>query len=418
MRFIFHNPHARISFWQTLMDFVLRNNMPKKANKYQYLLNYLTESNSPIFIYLDYQDSSLPKFLHKKILIRAEAYIWSLLKWFSLSQVSILDAPDMVKPDDIFFSFLLKNLDTEYHGIDWLSEHDCIKIFHFTHYVQNTSLVAENSERLWIDFIVAENNLENVEYFREFFPSYHRQVYTLPFSFNTDKFSRKVHFSDRRSCCLATGAIINLDDYPWLFEDFSRFYGTKTMQPLRKKILDSVSKYPNLLETTSANFGPTDAVIRGPLHKLCSIVSKLIFGSRRTYFNFDIAQRYNQYRMFVCGEEINWLPGIGFVEGMACGCAYIGKNDSMYTDLWMIPWVHYIAHDGTLEDIVQKIQYYQEHQEELEKIAQNWHGFIISNFSWQKVADMFYKDIMDLSQRYIDNNFSKEGLEFNCSFRT
>jgi hypothetical protein len=97
------------------MDFVLRNNMPKKANKYQYLLNYLTENNSPIFIYLDYQDSSLPKFLHKKILIRAEAYMWSFFKGFPLSQVSILDAPDMVKSDDVFFSFLLKNLDTEYH---------------------------------------------------------------------------------------------------------------------------------------------------------------------------------------------------------------------------------------------------------------------------------------------------------------
>jgi glycosyltransferase involved in cell wall biosynthesis len=417
MRFIFHNPHARISFGQTLIDFLLRNNMPRKANKYQYLLDYLVNNKQPIFIYLDYQDSSLPVWLQRRFFIRIEIYLWTLLKGFSLSQVQILDKPSMIEPDDIFFSFLLKNIDTEYHGIDWLSEHNCIKMFHFTHYVQNTSLVSKNFERLWIDFILAENNLQNVEYFKHFFPSYPKQVYTLPFSFNTKKFIRKASFSDRRNICLATGAVINIDDYPWLFDDFSWFYRAKTMQPLRKEILDSVASYSNLLETTSVNFAPTDVIIRSPLQKFFSWISKLIFWAKRTYFNFDIVQRYNQYKMFVCGEEINWLPGIWFVEWMACGCAYIGKRDSMYTDLWLIPWVHYIAHDGSLEDIVDKICYYQEHQQELEEIAQNWYNFVTNNFSGQKVAATFYNDILSLGQQHKDNNYSKNGLEFNCSFR-
>jgi hypothetical protein len=214
MRFIFHNPHARISFGQTLMDFLLRNNMPKKANKYQYLLSYLANKKQPIFIYLDYQDSSFPVSFHFKFLIRIEVYLWALLKGFSLSQVHILDNPKMVASDDIFFSFLLKNLDTEYHGIDWLDGHDCIKMFHFTHYVQNTSLVSKNFERLGIDFILAENNLQNIEYFQHFFPLYKKQAYTLPFSFNKKKFVNKIPFSDRRNCCLATGAVINIDHYP------------------------------------------------------------------------------------------------------------------------------------------------------------------------------------------------------------
>ena len=54
--------------------------------------------------------------------------------------------------------------------------------------------------------------------------------------------------------------------------------------------------------------------------------------------------------MFVVPEEANDLPGIGFVEGMACGSAYIGLDDGMYKDIGLIPRKHYITYDGTLED--------------------------------------------------------------------
>ena len=42
--------------------------------------------------------------------------------------------------------------------------------------------------------------------------------------------------------------------------------------------------------------------------------------------------------------------GIGFVEGMACGSAYIGLDDPMYKDIGLIPGKHYIIY-GTLEDL-------------------------------------------------------------------
>ena len=48
---------------------------------------------------------------------------------------------------------------------------------------------------------------------------------------------------------------------------------------------------------------------------------KLLVG-KREYYKFDIVKLFNGYQMFVCPEEICDLPGIGFIEGMACGCLY------------------------------------------------------------------------------------------------
>ena len=94
---------------------------------------------------------------------------------------------------------------------------------------------------------------------------------------------------------------------------------------------------------------------------------------------FDIVGLYNKYMMFVNPEEIIGLPGIGFVEGMACGCAYIGLDSSIYSDIGMKKGVHYIAYDGTLSDLCDKISYYQENEDELEEIAGNGKKFIRDN---------------------------------------
>jgi hypothetical protein len=70
--------------------------------------------------------------------------------------------------------------------------------------------------------------------------------------------------------------------------------------------------------------------------------------------------------MFIVPEEISGLPGIGFVEGMKCGTAFIGKECKMYSDLGLINGINYIGYDGTIGDLINKIIYYQNSAEELE----------------------------------------------------
>ena len=98
--------------------------------------------------------------------------------------------------------------------------------------------------------------------------------------------------------------------------------------------------------------------------------------------------------MFVVPEEANDLPGIGFVEGMACGSAYIGLDDRMYKDIGLIPGKHYITYDGTLEDLKSKIIYYQKNNDELEAIALAGCNFVRKNFNGNSVAKKFYNDLL------------------------
>jgi glycosyltransferase involved in cell wall biosynthesis len=100
-------------------------------------------------------------------------------------------------------------------------------------------------------------------------------------------------------------------------------------------------------------------------------------------------QRYNEYRMFLCPEEVVDLPSIGFVEGMACGAAFIGIRDPMYSDIGLIDKVHYIGYDGTLQDILKKIAYYQKNEQELEQIAEAGYNFVRQNFNGPRVAKEF-----------------------------
>ena len=127
-------------------------------------------------------------------------------------------------------------------------------------------------------------------------------------------------------------------------------------------------------------------------------------GQQKQYYSFDMVEAFNDYKMCIVGEEILGVPGIGFVEGMACGCAYIGLDSPMYTDLGLIPGKHYITYDGTIENLKKVIEYYQadEHQEELEKIAKTGCEYVRENFRGDKVAKKLIDDLIEQQERWLE----------------
>ena len=115
-----------------------------------------------------------------------------------------------------------------------------------------------------------------------------------------------------------------------------------------------------------------------------------------------MVDKFNDYKMFICPEEIIDLPAVGFVEGMACGSAFIGIKNSMYKDLGMIDKVNYIAYDGSFDDLMIKINYYQNHPIELEEIAENGRKFIEINFNSEKVI----KDLLNLFKNKLNQKLT------------
>jgi len=123
-------------------------------------------------------------------------------------------------------------------------------------------------------------------------------------------------------------------------------------------------------------------------------------------------QKYNDYKMFVSPEELVGLPSVNVFEGMACKCAFIGINDPIYTDIGMIPGVHYIDYNGDFSDLVEKIRHYQNHPQELKKIAEEGYNFVKRNFNKKSIADVFWDDLEKISRNFSDN---KE-VDIICSF--
>ena len=121
-----------------------------------------------------------------------------------------------------------------------------------------------------------------------------------------------------------------------------------------------------------------------------------------------MVEKFNDYKMCLVGEEILGVPGIGFVEGMACGCAYIGQT-GMYEDLGMKEGIHYIGYDGSLDDLKRKISIYQlpENQEELNKIAKTGYNFAKKMFQGSEVGKQLLNDLI-VSRNRIKNNYNKD----------
>jgi len=63
---------------------------------------------------------------------------------------------------------------------------------------------------------------------------------------------------------------------------------------------------------------------------------------------------------------------------MACGGVFLGLDSPMYRDLGMVPGIHYLTHDGTVEGLVAVIRTYQHPgmRDQLEQISARGVDFV------------------------------------------
>jgi len=246
--------------------------------------------------------------------------------------------------------------------------------------------MAMKADYIGVDCFVSENNLsKNSEYFRRFFYYYKKNVYVLPFVFE-DRFINYQSFGDRRNKVFVSGSLTLWDKHEHSLQDFFEFYETNNYHPGRELVLINKDKLINEM----------DVFVR--CIDLRSNRKIRLDAHQNYYKSFNIVQKLNSYRMFMSPEEIHDLPSIGFVEGMACGSAYIGKSDPMYDDIGLKDGVHFIAYDGSLSDLKEKIHYFQLHEEELERIAITGYRFVHEHFNGEVVAKKFVDDIVNIKR--------------------
>ena len=349
MRIIFHNPHET-NLYKTPISFFLEKRI--SVQKYTHLLDYFIERKDKIYFFIDSYNLDSKSGI-KKIFPNIGFYIWLVLNKINPSRVKVITNHLELRKEDILFFFHINNFTNQQGNLSKkrlelnkkFIEISSFKVCHITHYNHSIKYGSLNLLDAKVDLLVSENNLfKNSRYFKTYYKWYNKDVLVLPFV-PKDKFKNITNFSTRINKAIATGTItLNMD------KDFYEYFSHTNLHPIRKEIYEN-KKY--LTDVIDSFISPI-------------IEDKLSHSHKQSnYFSFDIVEKYNQYKMFIVPEEISDLPAIGFVEGMACGCAYIAKVDKMYEDIGLINGVHYIGYDGTLDDLCNKIKHYQENHIEL-----------------------------------------------------
>lgn len=399
-RIVFVNLHTDWMFLR-VTDVILFKN--SAALKHAYLLKYLLENpekyevctylNSHCFSLYQKGTENLQKFLRP---IGFVEHNWIMKKnGIDKRKIRVLKNRNEIKENDIVISYNIKS--AEYLGLDAIDAFKALSMLHFHGKASENEVI----NKAKVSCLFNEVNLDkNCELYRRY---YHvdKPWIIHPFVY-AERFQNKTPFSERKNMAFATGTITYKEH-----EEFLSTYGDACDQPSRKQIKDNPEFFKDTVYCTSSDYLEDNPgkVVKStdnlPVKLYKKIYNRLFTGKQKKYYSFDMVEAFNSYKMCVVGEEILGIPGIGFVEGMACGCAYIGIDSPAYRDWGLVPGVHYITYDGSKEDLRRVIEYYQmdEHQEELEKIAETGCKYVRDNFNGETVAANLMKQLEEQQKR-------------------
>ena len=354
-----------------------------KTYKHRFLLEYLIKNDYKICNYIISTNKNIE-------IIKKECEI--VYENNSLSgKIANLYDDSEIKPNDILIVYF------HYREQYLLGKNiNCFKICMGNHFIK----VSEKYDlyKDGYDAFVNEVDLSKNEFVNHFFNVSNVNNLICPYIY-AERFVNKIPFQDRKNRAMAVGTLSTCADIPE-YSGYRDFYKTDWIQPMRYEIykhknkLKKIDSYISYIYEGILRIKPNDYRIIKILKKIYNKFHK----QQSKYTSFDMVDKFNEYKMFVCPEELVGMPGIGFVEGMACGTAYIGLDHDMYRCLGLHPGVHYISYDGTLEGLEKTITYYQHHQEELEKIAKTGCDFVRENFNEQAVAKKFINNILKLEK--------------------
>lgn len=299
-------------------------------------------------------------------------------------KVTILTKASDIRKDDIVILYNIMGK-SNYEVAGDIKAFKTLSMLHFHGRKKENALMELADFQCYFNEV---NLSESSELFRTY---YHveRPWIVIPFVF-ADRFKNIKPFKERQNKCFSTGTITYKEH-----EEFVSVYGDPCDQPARKFVKDNPDFFEGTVDCYSSDYledNPGKKYVDGENY-LIRLYKKFYnlthVGKQKKYFSFNMVEKFNDYKMHLLGEEILGVPGIGYVEGMACGSAYIGLDSPMYRDLGLVPGVHYITYNGTKEGLRETVEFWQrpENQDELEQIARRGCEFVRENFCGREVAE-------------------------------
>lgn len=402
MRIVFVNLHGNEFLVKTLNKYIFKQSV---AIKHKYFLDYLlSRDDVEVCSYINKRGLSLSyttrnrflqsfRFLEHRIALKKNG--------IPLRKITLLKSEDEIKRDDIVvvYQFFRPQFDFEKRPDAFVA----VSQLHF--FVGQADVMKELNP----DLIYNESDLQrHFIAFDEYFGWFKNQYLVIPFVY-AERFKNVKPFTDRQNKAVSVGTIT----YP---DYLVKYYGHNCLQPARKQVYDHAKELEPWIDCFNSDYledvksSKKSQSDLGVIKIVKRLYDKFFTGHQKKYYSFDMVEKFNDYKMCVVGEEITGLPGIGFVEGMACGCAYIGQTVGYYEDYGMKEGVHYIGYDGTLEDLKAKISYYQhsDHQGELEAIAKAGCEFVRSHFNGRAAAESLLNNLLAAQQRWLNEHPAKQ----------
>ena len=395
MRIVFVNLHGNEFLVKTLNKFIFKQSV---AIKHKYILDYLlSRDDVEVCSYINKRGLSLSystrnrflqsfRFLDHRITMKKNG--------IPLNKIKVLKHEDEIRHDDLVILYQIFGPQFEFdHRPDAFI---AVSQLHFA--LGAVPMI----EKVDPDLMFNESNMQKrFIAFDEYFGWFHKQYEVIPFVF-APRFKVVKPFNERKNKAVSVGTVT----YPGYLV---KYFGHDCLQPARKQIYDNAKELTPWVDCFNSDYLEDDKMSKHSSsdNQLVKVIKRLhdkfFVGHQKKYYSFDMVEKFNDYKMCIVGEEIVGLPGIGFVEGMASGCAYLGQTVGYYEDYGMKEGVHYIGYDGTLDDLKAKISYYQqpEHQQELETIAKTGCEFVRSHFNGPAAAESLLNKLLDAQHRWL-----------------
>lgn len=391
-RIVFINLHANPFLLKNLKSFIWKQSC---ALKHKYFLDYLISNpNIEVCNYINEKGFTLicsfPKSIQRVLdKLRFWEHRITLKKnGIPLKAVKVLKSMEEIRQDDIVISY--SSIPNTLFDLNEINAFKAISLIHF----YGNKLESELLHKANPSLLFNESNLMKYSLIFNKYYDWYKGEFLVHNFVAADRFKVIIPFSERCCKCFSTGTI-TYRSHPEQLD----VYGDTCIQPTRKQIASNKEKLSQYISCYNSDY-LEDAVLKKYLPSDNFIVHlyKVWYNSthgaqQKKYFSFNMVEKFNEHKMCIIGEEVLGIPGIGFVEGMSCGCAYIGQTLGYYEDYGMKEGVHYIGYDGSLDNLIKKISYYQDpaHNTELESIAEKGYEFAREHFSGTNAA----KDLLD-----------------------
>lgn len=377
-----YNPQLLSLAGVSVKDYFKRSKIPPKYSFFRDMIK-----SGKINILVSDNFSSFTKKIKNKILLKFiffietyflkffEIYLWLIING-CFGKTKVTFNKNQIKENDILIFFSNCVLDTEHpsKNIETLKHLKCKKIIHLSHYKHFTSTISKNLKKIDNYYLAFENNLKkNSKYFNKHF-DYKKDFLQLMYVAR-ESFKNNKKFNQRKNKAMSIGSfqVLSPESINSSFRDCYEFYKSNVTSEIRYEIYKNSNHNKHLIECFNSEITPQQDF------------------SKRDYYKIDLNKKFNEYQMFICGEELGDAPGISFVEGMKCGCVFIGLDDYCYKDIGLIDGHNYIAYSNDLNEVLDKIKFYQKNYEKLENISKNSYNIASEKFNSKYVQNQFYQ---------------------------